>query len=119
MPRPFSFGNGLLRSAVLVAVSLGFVGPLNARGGTTSSPQHIKNSPLTILSDAVTSVSGALEFSVPDDTEFAVEDQDPIETFRVRTDGGPLRLDRIRIGARIRSQLTNNTIPTVSSPLLE
>lgn len=115
-----SFGSALLQTAaVFVAFLLAFAGSVAARNATISFPQCGKNAPQAVFSGASTAISGVVDVSVPDDIEFAVEDQDPIETLRVDIDEGPLGIDRVTISAKIRSTLANNAIPSLLSPQLE
>jgi hypothetical protein len=120
MPRRFPVGNGLLRTIVPAAFFLTFLGCLAAVQTAIAAQQTGKSSAFSI-SNAVaeTGLSCVTGTHFASETDLALDDQDPIETFRLDSDEGGLRTDRVTLGPKNPSQHTCCPSVDLSSPLLE
>ena len=117
MPKRFSCGNGLLRTAVFVSFLLAFFGSFIA-AETVSSNGNKAAAPV-VASAAATAFSCLFDLDVSADRELALEDLDPIETFRIDTEKGTLRLDHVAMRAKTASNTSGNTSLNNFPPLLE
>ena len=111
----FSYGNRLLRAAVL----LGFLGCLLAYllplsdvfAGSTCQVDSFR------FNGSDSMLTGLVETSAPDEFEAAVEDQDSIEMFHVDIQQRAFGIDRGVNGPEIASKAARNTHSNISPPL--
>jgi hypothetical protein len=132
----FSFGNQLLRAAVLLGFLPGLTAILVTQGispgrAATSEPPSIASKARTgavlpgvtnqsdpLSFDGADSMLNPLESAPPEEFGVALEDDDSIEMFRVDVEQRTFGFDRGVTGPKVALKAVRNIPPSISPPLL-